>query len=232
MVFFVRFALCALIVLAACSELPAAGSGGSAPVEVRDGASATSSRRSANKATREEVADTLRTVLEAAINMLVILTLGMVSLVALLARDPVFSRKLTGWIWIFFGFVPLASRIVSGMVGGVVPPMLELVVFASLGIPVLLPAVSMVKKDGKGVSVIRAYAWMGLSVFGIVFLIFLLCIAAIFTQLALGRSFTENPLEVLGTGFVGSVWTGCAVFISSATLKVVSRLMKERARRA
>jgi len=233
MVFFVRPALCALIVIAACSEVFAAKNARSTPVEVRNRTSNTSSRSSANESTREEKeADTLRTVLEAALNMFVMLALGTASVVALLTRDPVFSRKPLGWIWILFGFVPLASRAVSGMVNGAVPPVLELIIFASLAVPVVIPAVLMVKKDGKSVSVIRAYAWMGLSVFGIVFLIFLLSVPALFIQLVQGRSSVKDPLAFLGTEFAGVVWTGCAVFISGATLKVVSRLMRERARRA
>jgi hypothetical protein len=165
----------------------------------------------------------------------ILINLAIIALPALLSIAPLShlehaqerSRKILAWIWIILGTVPLQSAIANGIIYDS-KFLTEAIVYSSFAIPVIIPALFLVKTEKICRKIILAYSWLGLSVVGLFFLLFTLgAPIALFNEYRYGGG--ENIPSLIMTSFAGAIWTGAALFIFYASIKTLRKIKDKHA---
>ncbi len=159
--------------------------------------------------------------MEAALNLAIIILLATTAAAPLFMphSNPDAARKIVSWIWMFFATIPLMSEIIHSLFDeNSIGP--GTIVFASLAVPVILPAFFLHKRPGKGLSFILAYAWGGVGIFGVVFLLALVGTPVLFIKMVVGGV----PHKVFLTAVFMAVWSGSALFICASTINTLKKI--------
>ena len=162
-------------------------------------------------------------IIEGALNLLIIVFLAATAVVPLfvLKSDSDATRRIVSWIWGGFALAPLSSTFIHQLFES--SPGYDYtgaIVFATIAIPILIPAVFLHRRPGRSLSFIFTYAWIGIGIFGIVFLLAMIGTPVIFIKVVVGRA----PLEVFLTAIFMMIWTGSALFICASTIKTLKKI--------
>ena len=158
---------------------------------------------------------------EAIISLIVMMLLAITTVISLLKlkKDQDSARKIIAWVWIILGTVPLQSAVIN-QVFEEDTSLIPVIIFGIFAVPIIIPAILLKKQVGKGLSFILSYAWIGISVFGVIFLFFAIGIPVLFIKAVTGQS----PFEVFFLCVLIVLWTGAGVLIFSATIKVLKTI--------